>query len=53
MCGHIIKYEFVDFCMSCFIFKENRFYDFRGKSPASTSMLSGLSERSEKILEEW
>ncbi|XP_031151179.2 leucine-rich repeat and IQ domain-containing protein 1 isoform X1 [Sander lucioperca] len=25
----------------------------RGKSPASTSMLSGLSERSEKILEEW
>ncbi|XP_039664080.1 leucine-rich repeat and IQ domain-containing protein 1 [Perca fluviatilis] len=25
----------------------------RGKSPASTSTLSGLSERSEKILEEW
>ncbi|XP_034735267.1 leucine-rich repeat and IQ domain-containing protein 1 [Etheostoma cragini] len=25
----------------------------RGQSPASTSMLSGLSERSEKILEEW
>ncbi|XP_078139161.1 leucine-rich repeat- and IQ domain-containing protein 1 [Centroberyx gerrardi] len=25
----------------------------RTKSPASTSMLSGLSERSEKILEEW
>ncbi|XP_031712949.1 leucine-rich repeat and IQ domain-containing protein 1 [Anarrhichthys ocellatus] len=29
------------------------FNDFSSKSPASTSVLSGLSERSEKILEEW
>ncbi|KAM7397159.1 hypothetical protein PAMP_020152 [Pampus punctatissimus] len=29
------------------------FDGFRGKSPASPSMLNGLSERSEKILEEW
>ncbi|KAM6925994.1 leucine-rich repeat- and IQ domain-containing protein 1 [Lycodopsis pacificus] len=29
------------------------FNDFSSKSPASTSVLRGLSERSEKILEEW
>lgn len=48
--GHVLT---VLICFSKLEIVLNYLYDFRSHIPASASALSGLSERSEKIQEEW